>query len=74
MFFYHNAPWLILKHNTVLHPNFLALLGLHIGELWDLKTLSEHCRRTGRYTFFLTSMPLNFAGACGSPPNAMALF
>ncbi|BCS28058.1 uncharacterized protein APUU_61106A [Aspergillus puulaauensis] len=23
----------------VLHPNFLALLGLHIGELWDLKAL-----------------------------------
>ncbi|OAP57931.1 hypothetical protein AYL99_08669 [Fonsecaea erecta] len=58
----------------VLHPNFLALLGLHIGELWDLKALSEYCQNTGRYTFMLTSMPLNFAGACGSPPNAMALF
>ncbi|POR32492.1 Uncharacterized protein TPAR_07276 [Tolypocladium paradoxum] len=58
----------------VLHPNFLSLLGLHIGELWDLKALSEYCHKTGRFTFMLTSMPLNFAGACGSPPNAMALF
>ncbi|OGM47292.1 hypothetical protein ABOM_003792 [Aspergillus bombycis] len=58
----------------VLHPHFLSLLGLHIGELWDLKSLSEYCHRKGRFTFMLTSMPLNFAGACGSPPNAMALF
>lgn len=58
----------------VLHPNFLSLLGLHIGELWDFKALSKHCRETGRYTFLLTSMPLNYSGSCGSPPNAMALF
>ncbi|KAL1910542.1 hypothetical protein Sste5344_003797 [Sporothrix stenoceras] len=58
----------------VLHPNLLALLGIHIGELWDLKRLSEYCNKTGRFTFLLTSMPLNVPGACGSPPNAMALF
>ena len=58
----------------VLHPNLLALLGIHIGELWDLKRLSEYCHKTGRFSFLLTSMPLNVPGACGSPPNAMALF
>ncbi|KAH8695616.1 hypothetical protein BGW36DRAFT_398798 [Talaromyces proteolyticus] len=58
----------------ILHPNFLSLLGLHIGELWDLKRLSAYCHSTGRFTFMLTSVPLNYAGSCGSPPNAMALF
>lgn len=59
---------------TVLHPHFLSLLGLHIGELWDLKALSKYCHESGRFTFFLTSVPLNYAGAVGSPANAMAMF
>lgn len=58
----------------VLHPHLLALLGLHIGELWDLRALSDYCQKTGRYTFMLTSVPLNYAGALGSPPNALAIF
>ena len=45
-----------------------------IGELWDLKALSEHCAKVGRYTFLLTSSPLNVPGSIGSPPNALAIF
>ncbi|RMZ82999.1 hypothetical protein DV737_g1749, partial [Chaetothyriales sp. CBS 132003] len=60
--------------NLVLHPYFLALFGLNIGELWDLKALGEHSQKVGRYTFLLTSVPLNVAGGVGSPPNALALF
>lgn len=59
---------------TVLHQNFLGLLGLNIGELWDLKALSEYCAKTKRYTFMLTSIPLNVPGSVGSPPNALAIF
>merc|ERR1711977_752954 len=58
----------------VLHQYFLALFGMSIGELWDLKELSETCKKLGRYSFLLTSSPLNYPGSIGSPPNALALF
>jgi len=57
-----------------LHQYFLGLFGLNIGELWDLKALSEQCAKLKRYTFLLTSMPLHVKGSIGSPPNAMAIF
>ncbi|KAK8052540.1 hypothetical protein PG993_003925 [Apiospora rasikravindrae] len=59
--------------DLVLHPYFLSLFGLTIGEIWNLKALSEYCAKTGRYTFLLTSAPLNIPGLVGSPPNALAL-
>ena len=58
----------------MLHQYFLSLFGCNIGELWDLKALSEQCRKAKRYTFLLTSIPLNVPGAIGSPPNALAIF
>ncbi|KAK0955708.1 hypothetical protein LTS01_023229 [Friedmanniomyces endolithicus] len=58
----------------VLHQYFLALFGMPIGELWDLKALSEMCAKLGRYSFLLTSVPLNVPGGIGSPPNALAVF
>ncbi|EMC98064.1 hypothetical protein BAUCODRAFT_412047 [Baudoinia panamericana UAMH 10762] len=58
----------------VLHQYFLALFGMPIGELWDLKALSEMCAKLKRYTFLLTSSPLNVPGSIGSPPNALAVF
>ena len=63
-----------LTARPVLHLYFLALFGMPIGELWDLKALSDHCAKTGRYTFLLTSSPLNVHGSVGGPPNAFALF
>ena len=59
---------------VVLHEYLLSLFGTSIGELWDLKAVSEHCVKTGRYSFLLTSVPLNLGGLVGSPPNALALF
>ncbi|KAJ5438249.1 uncharacterized protein N7458_009247 [Penicillium daleae] len=58
----------------VLHPYFLSLFGLHIGELWDLEDLSRTCSDKRRYSFLLTSCPLNVPGSVGSPPNALAIF
>lgn len=58
----------------VLHQYFLSLFGLPIGELWDLKELSLYCAKTGRYSFMLTSAPLNHPGLVASPPNALAIF
>ncbi|KAI1773949.1 hypothetical protein F4818DRAFT_420313 [Hypoxylon cercidicola] len=57
-----------------LHPWLLSMFGMPIGELWDLKALSEHCKASGRYSFLLTSVPLNIPGLIGSPPNALAIF
>ncbi|KAH7027320.1 uncharacterized protein B0I36DRAFT_246750 [Microdochium trichocladiopsis] len=57
-----------------LHPWMLSMFGMPIGELWDLKALSEHCKKTKRYSFLLTSTPLNVPGLVGSPPNATAVF
>lgn len=44
--------------NFNLHEWVLAGWGTPIGEMFDLEKLSEHCKATGRYTFFLSSMPL----------------
>jgi hypothetical protein len=41
-----------------LHEWVLAGWGTPIGEMFDLEKLSEHCKATGRYSFFLSSMPL----------------
>lgn len=60
--------------DLVLHPWLLSMFGMSIGELWDLKALSAHCKKTGRYTFLLTSVPLHIPGLVGSPPNALAIF
>lgn len=59
---------------VVLHPWLLSMFGMPIGELWYLKALSEHCKKSGRYSFLLTSAPLNIPGLVGSPPNALAIF
>lgn len=44
--------------NYNLHEWVLAGWGTPIGELFDLEKLSQHCKATGRYSFFLSSMPL----------------
>lgn len=44
--------------NFNLHEWVLAGWGTPIGEMFDLEKLSEHCKASGRYTFFLSSMPL----------------
>ncbi|KAK4185438.1 putative cyclase-domain-containing protein [Podospora australis] len=60
--------------DLVLHKWFLNYFGLPIGELWDLKALGEFAKKTGKYSFLLTSVPLNHPGLVASPPNAVALF
>ncbi|KAL4924088.1 uncharacterized protein BDV17DRAFT_295717 [Aspergillus undulatus] len=58
----------------VLHEYFLGMFGMNIGELWDLEGLSKLCAEKKRYSFLLTSCPLNVPGSVGSPPNALAIF
>ncbi|WP_286346805.1 cyclase family protein [Frondihabitans sucicola] len=56
-----------------LHRRLLPLLGIPLGELFDLERLSVACRDTGRYDFFVAAAPLNLSGAAGSPGNAIAI-
>jgi len=44
-----------------------------IGEMWNLERLSEECAKQQRYTFFLTSMPLNIPGGIAGPANVLAI-
>jgi hypothetical protein len=57
-----------------LHPILLAGWGTPIGEFFDLEALATMCKNQNRWSFFFTSVPLNYSGAVASPPNAMALF
>lgn len=57
-----------------LHEYLLAGWGCPIGEIFDLEALAKTCKELGRYSFFITSMPLNMPGGVSSPPNAMAIF
>ncbi len=55
------------------HTALLGLLGLPIGELWDLDALAEDCAADGRYEAMLTSAPLHLRAGAASPPNALAV-
>lgn len=41
-----------------LHQWLLAGWGMPIGEMFDLEGLAQHCRETGRWSFFFSSVPL----------------
>jgi kynurenine formamidase len=56
-----------------MHWRLIPLLGLPIGELWDVDALAADCAVDGVYEFLFTSAPLNVPGGVGSPPNALAL-
>lgn len=47
--------------------------GTPIGELWNLEELSRVCAQEKKYSFFLTSAPLNVQGGVASPPNVLAI-
>ncbi|CAH0019905.1 unnamed protein product [Clonostachys rhizophaga] len=57
-----------------LHDFLLPGWGMPMGEMWDLEDLAKECKKQGRWTFFLTSSPLNLKGGAASPPNALAIF
>lgn len=57
----------------LMHPQMIALLGMVLGELWDLERLAQDCVSDGVWDFFLTVKPLNLRGGVGSPANATAI-
>lgn len=56
-----------------MHTQALPLLGLPLGELWDLDALAEDCAGAGTYDAFFTSAPIGVHGGVASPPNAIAV-
>jgi len=56
-----------------LHRRLLPALGMSMFELLDLETLSEMCKRLGRWEFLFVSVPLHLSGGVSSPANAMAI-
>jgi kynurenine formamidase len=55
------------------HIIFIVMLGLWVGEIFDLEALSVTCRETRRYEFFFTAAPLMITGGIGSPINPQAI-
>ena len=66
-------PWPWDLEVGALHVRALALLGMPFGELWSLESLAEDCATDGVCEFLLTSAPLYYRAAIGSPPNALAI-
>jgi kynurenine formamidase len=59
--------------DTFLHFRLIGLLGIAIGELFDLDALADNCARDGVYEGLFTAAPLNKVGGSGSPANALAI-
>ncbi len=56
-----------------LHRRVLPLLGLALGEMFDLDALAARCRADGRWDFLFVGVPLKVPGGIGSPGNAVAI-
>jgi kynurenine formamidase len=61
------------SHSGMLHRILIPLLGLTIGELWDLDALAEACHERGSFEMLITAEPLHVRGGVGSPANALAV-
>ena len=55
------------------HQRILPLLGIPIGELFDLGALAADCAERGSWEGFFTSAPLNLPKGVASPPNALVV-
>lgn len=63
----------VIREEGFLHRRLIALLGMPLGELFALDELAGQCQALGRWSFFLSSSPLNLPVGVGSPNNAHAL-
>jgi hypothetical protein len=69
------AGWADLDNRGELfgHIHFLPLLGIPLGEMFNLGALASACAADGRYACMFTSAPLNLRHGVASPPNALAI-
>ena len=60
-------------HEVFAHSLLLPMLGIPLGELFDLSRLAADCAADGRYACLFVSAPLNVPHGVASPPNALAI-
>lgn len=70
-----DSPFITTAPNDrgMMHQEFLAKLGLPLGELWRLGPLARRMNQLQRWDCFLAIKPLNVIGGTGSPANATAI-
>lgn len=70
-----NSPFASSAPNDrgMMHQEFLAKLGLPLGELWRLGPLAQRMKELKRSDCLLVIKPLNVVGGTGSPANATAI-
>jgi hypothetical protein len=60
-------------HVGIMHQYMIPLIGLVVGEQWDLEALAQDCARDGVWECLVTVKPLYLTGGVGSPANATAV-
>ena len=60
-------------HEVFAHSMLLPMLGIPLGEMFDLSALAADCAADGRYACLFVSAPLNIPRGVASPPNALAI-
>jgi len=55
------------------HRRLIPLMGIIIGEVFNLEGIAADCAQDRVYEFMVTAKPLNVPGAAGSPANAYAI-
>jgi kynurenine formamidase len=60
-------------HEVFAHSMLLPMLGIPLGEMFDLAALAADCASDGRYACLFVSAPLNIPRGVASPPNALAI-
>lgn len=55
------------------HWIVIPMIGISMGEIFNLKALAEDCAEDGVYEFFFCAPPLPITNAVGSPINPMAI-
>ena len=56
-----------------LHRRLIPLLGMALGEFFDLDNLAAACASDSRWDFLIVSAPLHLIGGVGSPANAVVI-
>ena len=62
-----------LMHEVFAHSLLLPMLGIPLGEMFDLSALAADCATDGRYACLFVSAPLNVPHGVATPPNALAI-
>lgn len=61
------------KNAGFLHHRLLTMLGMPLGEMFDLDALAAHCHAHDTWDFLFTSVPWHLPGGVASPANAVAV-